>query len=281
MSWDSLVEPFAFEFFRNGLVVATIAGALCGLVGVYVVLRGMSYIGHGLSHSIFGGAVASSVAGINVLVGAAVWGFASALLISGVTRRRVIGGDAAIGVITTAAFAIGVALISARRSFSRNFDALLFGNVLGVERSDVVIVALVALGAAGVVFLGYRQLLFTTFDPEVAETSGLATGRVDAVFSLVLAMSIIATMRVLGVTLIAATLVVPPVVARMVTNSFARMLVISTLVGSACGFVGMYLSFRLDIASGASIVLTGATLFVVVFAVTGAQARRRLGHVHV
>ncbi|HVE63451.1 MAG TPA: metal ABC transporter permease [Mycobacteriales bacterium] len=274
------LEPFAFEFFRNGLIVATIAGALCGLIGVYVVLRGMSYIGHGLSHSIFGGAVASSVMGINVLAGAAVWGFASALLINGVTRRRAIGGDAAIGVITTAAFAVGVALISVRRSFSRDFDALLFGNVLGVERADIVVVALVAVGAAAVVFFGYRQLLFTTFDPEVAETSGLSTARVDALFSLVLAMSIIATMRILGVTLIAATLVLPPVVARMLTNSFSRMLVLSTSIGALCGFLGMYASFQLDIASGASIVLTGAVLFVLVFSVTGAQARRRLGHAH-
>jgi len=281
VSWSTLTEPFAFEFFRNGLVVATVAGALCGLVGVYVVLRGMSYIGHGLSHSIFGGAVASSVAGINVLAGAAVWGFASALLISAVTRRRAIGGDAAIGVITTAAFAVGVALISLRRGYSQSFDALLFGNVLGVERSDVVVVSLVAVGALVVVFLGYRQLLFTTFDPEVAQTSGLSTARVDAVFALVLAMSIIATMRVLGVTLIAATLVVPPVIARMLTNSFSRMLVLSTAIGAGCGFVGMYASFHLDVASGASIVLTGAALFVVVFAATGATARRRLGHVHV
>lgn len=280
MSLDALVEPFAFAFFRNGMIVATIAGALCGLIGVYVVLRGMSYIGHGLSHSIFGGAVASSVIGINVLAGAAVWGFASALMINGVTRRRAIGGDAAIGVITTAAFAVGVALISVRRGFSQDFDALLFGNVLGVERSDVVVVALVALGAAVVVFLGYRQLLFTTFDPEVAETSGLSTARIDALFSLVLAMSIIATMRILGVTLIAATLVLPPVVARMLTNSFARMLLLSTGIGALCGLVGMYASYQLDIASGASIVLTGAVLFAVVFAVTGAQTRRRLGHVH-
>ncbi len=280
MSLDRLLEPFAFEFFRNGMIVATIAGALCGLIGVYVVLRGMSYIGHGLSHSIFGGAVASSVIGINVLAGAAVWGFASALMINGVTRRRAIGGDAAIGVITTAAFAVGIALISVRRSFTQDFDALLFGNVLGVERSDIVVVALVALGAAVVVFLGYRQLLFTTFDPEVAETSGLSTARVDALFSLVLAMSIIATMRILGVTLIAATLVLPPVVARMLTNSFSRMLLLSTTIGAFCGLVGMYASFQLDIASGASIVLTGAILFALVFAVTGTQARRRLGHAH-
>lgn len=280
MNADQLLAPFTFEFFRNGMIVATIAGALCGLIGVYVVLRGMSYIGHGLSHSIFGGAVASSVVGINVLAGAAVWGIASALMINGVTRRRAIGGDAAIGVITTAAFAIGIALISVRRSFSQNFDALLFGNVLGVQRSDIVVVALVALGATAVVFFGYRQLLFTTFDPEVAETSGLSTARVDALFSLVLAMSIIATMRILGVTLIAATLVLPPVVARMLTSSFSRMLVLSTTIGAFCGLVGMYASFQLDIASGASIVLTGAVLFVLVFTVTGAQARRRLGHAH-
>jgi len=280
MSGGALLEPFTFEFFRNGMVVATIAGALCGLIGVYVVLRGMSYIGHGLSHSIFGGAVASSVIGINVLAGAAVWGFASALMINGVTRRRAIGGDAAIGVITTAAFAVGVALISVRRGFSQDFDALLFGNVLGVERSDIVVVALVAVGAAVVVFLGYRQLLFTTFDPEVAETSGVSTARVDALFSLVLAMSIIATMRILGVTLIAATLVLPPVVARMLTNSFSRMLLLSTGIGAFCGLVGMYASYQLDIASGASIVLTGAVLFVGVFTVTGTQARRRLGHAH-
>lgn len=280
MSLDALLEPFEFAFFRNGMLVATIAGALCGLVGVYVVLRGMSYIGHGLSHSIFGGAVASSVIGINVLAGAAVWGFASALMINGVTRRRAIGGDAAIGVITTAAFAVGVALISVRRGFTQSFDALLFGNVLGVERTDVIVVSLVALAAAAVIFLGYRQLLFTTFDPEVAETSGLSTARVDALFSLVLAMSIIATMRILGVTLIAATLVLPPVVARMLTSSFSRMLLLSTGIGAVCGLVGMYASFQLDIASGASIVLTGALLFVVVFAVTGSQARRRLGHAH-
>jgi manganese/iron transport system permease protein/iron/zinc/copper transport system permease protein len=279
MSW--LLEPFEYAFFRNGMVVATLAGALCGLVGVYVVMRGMSYIGHGLSHSIFGGAVASSVVGINVLLGAAVWGFASALMINGVTRRRAIGGDAAIGVITTAAFALGVLLISVRSGFTQNFEALLFGNVLGVETTDIVVVALVSLLAVAVVFLAWRELLFTTFDPEVAEASGLRTARVDALFSLVLALSVIATMRVLGVTLIAATLVLPAVIARMLTNSFGRMIGYSVVIGAACGFVGMYLSWHLDAASGATIVLTGAALFTVVFTVTGAQSRARLGHAHV
>jgi ABC-type Mn2+/Zn2+ transport system permease subunit len=277
----TLLDPFQLEFFRNGMVVATIAGALCGLVGVYVVLRGLSYIGHGLSHAVFGGAVASAAVGVSELVGAAVWGLVSVFMINGIARRRSIGGDAAIGVVTTAAFAVGVAIISTDRTFRRNADALLFGNVLGVSRVDVLVVCLVAVGAALGVFLAYRQLLFITFDPEVAETSGLATGRVEALFSLMLALSVIATIRVLGVTLIAATLVLPAVVARMLTNSFSRMLFLSVAIGAMCGFVGMYISWYADVASGASIVLTGAALFVVVFAVTGSQHRRRLGTAHI
>src|SRR5439155_538221 len=152
-------------------------GALCGLVGVYVVLRRMSYIGHGLSHAIFGGAVASYVLQINFYVGAGIWGVVSALLINSVARRRKIGADAAIGIVTTASFAIGV----------------------------------------------------------------------------------------------------PAIVARLVTDSFGKMLVLSTVVGAACGFAGMYSSFYFDVASGSTIVLVAAAVFVVVFAATALTSRRRLG----
>ena len=162
---DTLLEPFDYAFFRHGIAVATLAGGLCGLIGVYVVLRGMSYIGHGLSHAIFGGAVASYALEVNFYLGAGVWGFVSAVLILLVARRRTIGADAAIGVISSASFAAGVAIISVIGSFTRNFEAALFGDVLGVTASDVWIVAAVTLFAAAVVFLRYRQLLFSTFDP--------------------------------------------------------------------------------------------------------------------
>src|SRR5687768_11510217 len=201
-----LIRPFEYEFFRNGLAVATFAGALCGLVGVYVVLKGMSYIGHGLSHAIFGGFAASSLLGINFVVGAGAWGIASALMINGVTRRRVIGADAAIGVITTASFALGVALLATFGRAGRSFEAALFGSILGVSRADVWAVVGVTAAVGVIVFVLYRQLLFTTFDPEVAEASGVPTARVDAVLMVVLAASILATMQVLGVTLVAATL---------------------------------------------------------------------------
>lgn len=273
MTW--LTEPFEFAFFRHGLIVATLAGALCGLIGVYVTLRGMSYIGHGLSHAIFGGAAASALVGFNFYLGAGLWGMASALAIGRVTRRRIIGSDAAIGVITTASFAFGIALLGLYGQVQRSIDAAIFGSVLGVTRADVWVVAAVTVAAVVVVLAFYRKLLFTTFDPEVADVSGVNTARMDAVLMLLLSVSILATMKVLGVVLIAATLVIPSVVARMLTNSFARMLWLSTLIGAACGFAGMVLSYHLDVSSGATIVLVGAGLFTVVFALTGPRGRRR------
>ena len=273
MSW--LTEPLEFAFFRHGLIVATLAGALCGLIGVYVTLRGMSYIGHGLSHAIFGGAAASALVGFNFYLGAGLWGMASALAIGRVTRRRIIGSDAAIGVITTASFAFGIALLGLYGQVRRSIDAAIFGSVLGVTVADVWIVAGVTLASVAVVLAFYRKLLFTTFDPEVADVSGVNTARMDALLMLLLSVSILATMKVLGVVLIAAVLVIPPVVARMLTNSFARMLWLSTGIGGACGFAGMVLSYHLDVSSGATIVLVGAALFAVVFAATGPRGRRR------
>jgi ABC-type Mn2+/Zn2+ transport system permease subunit len=278
---DTLLEPFQFAFFRNGMAVATLAGALCGLVGVYVVLRGMSYIGHGLSHAIFGGAVASFLTNVNFFLGAGAWGVVSALLVTRVARRRSIGADAAIGVVTTASFALGLALISATSGFVPNFDSILFGNVLGVTGRDLLVVALVSVVAAGFVFLLYRPLLFTTFDVEVAEASGVRTWWIDAGFAVILAATIVATMQILGVTLVAAALVVPAVVARMLTDSFARMLVLSVVIGAASGFAGMYVSWYLNVSSGASIVLVSSALFVVVYAISGARIRRRLPSVPV
>jgi ABC-type Mn2+/Zn2+ transport system permease subunit len=275
-----LLHPYEFEFFRNGVIVATIAGALCGLIGVFVVLKGMSYIGHGLSHAIFGGYAVSALIGINFVLGAGAWGVVSTLMINGVTRRRVIGADAAIGVITTASFALGLALFAIFGRRGQSFDAALFGSILGVETIDVVIIAAVAVVVAAVVVARYRVLLFTTFDPEVAEATGINTGRIDALLMLLLSASVLATMQILGVTLIAAALVIPATIARMLTNSFSRMLVLATALGTAIGFTGMNLSYHLDVQSGPTIVLVGAALFTVVFMVTGVSGRQRVAAVH-
>jgi len=274
MSW--LTAPWSYAFFRHGIVAGALAGALCGLVGVYVVLRRMSYIGHGLSHAIFGGAVATYVLQVNYYVGAGLWGLASALLISAVGRRRKIGADAAIGIVTTISFAVGVAMISRVNRFTVNLEAALFGNILGVSLGQIGVLAAVGASTLTVIFLRYRQLLFATFDPEVADSYGVSTRRIDTLFSILLAATVVSTLQILGVTLIAAALVIPPVIARLLTDSFAKMLMISTIVGTVCGLVGMYVSFYFDIASGSTIVLVAGAIFVAVFASTAILARRRL-----
>lgn len=277
-----LLEPYSFQFFRNGVVVATIAGALCGLLGVFVVLRGMSYIGHGLSHAVFGGAAASAVIGINFFIGAGIWGIVSGVLIARVARRRVLGADAAIGVVTTASFALGLALMNRYGQASKSIEAVLFGSVLGVKTSDIFAVGAVALFALAVVVVWYRKLLFSTFDPDVAQVSGVNVSVVEMVLLSLLSLTILVTMRVIGTLLISALLVIPAAAARMTTNSFSRLLWISPTIGAVTCFVGMNLSYHLDTSASATIILLDALIFIVVYTIAGTRNRMKmasLGHV--
>ena len=268
-----MFEPLQYEFFVRGLISATLVGGLCGFIGVYIVLKRMSYIGHGLSHAVFGGAVVSYVMSINFFVGASVWGFVSALLINMTTRKRMIGADAAIGIVTTASFAVGIALISRFRTFTRSFDAALFGNILGVTNGDLVAIILVVILSAVIIIVGYKFFLFATFDSEVARYYGVPTGWVDSMLALVLAATIVVSIQVLGVTMIAAAIVIPPIVARLLTNSFANMMLLSAGVGAFCGMGGIYMSYYIDVSSGATVVLFSAALFMLVLTFTGIRSR--------
>jgi ABC-type Mn2+/Zn2+ transport system permease subunit len=258
-----LLVPFEYEFFRNGFIAAVVVGGLCGFIGVYVVLRRMSYIGHGLSHAIFGGAVLSYVMNVNFFLGAGLWALFAGFLIHLISHRRWVGADAAIGVVTTSSFALGVAIVSTYRSFTRNIEAALFGNILGITQNDLWVVVLIALMVFAALIILRRQLLFATFDPEVASAYGVSTGKIDLIFITLLAVTVLASTQILGVTLVAAAMVIPPVIARYLTNRFHRLLILSPIIGILCGAAGMYLSFYLDISSAATIVLTAAGVFLV------------------
>ena len=259
---DTIFAPLAYDFFDRGLIVATISGALLGLIGVYITLRGMSYIGHGLSHAVFGGfAAAQLFAAQFYVIGAGLWGIASALAINVVSRKQRIGADAAIGVITTGSFALGVALLTKFGSRGPSFDSALFGSILGISTFQIWGLLAVAVLTLLMVVFRYRALMFTTFDPDVADASGVNVSRTDAMLMIVLSLTILATLTVIGVTLVAAMLVIPAVVARMLTNSFSKMLVTSSAIGAGCGFVGMYLSYYAGVPSGTMIVLTGSVVF--------------------
>lgn len=264
-----LVRPFEFEFFRHGLAVAIVAGALCAVVGCFVVVRAMSYIGHGLSHAVLAGYALSVITGVGALVGAGLWGLGAALVIGRVARRGV-ATDAAIAVVTTTSFALGLVLLQAYAPSGRNADAVLFGNVLGVGRAEVMGVLAVAVGVGLALVLRYRALLFCAFDPEVAAVSGVHVGRTEALLMAVLTVTVLASMSVLGVTLVAAAIVIPAAAARLVVDSFTRMLPIAAAVGVGCAFVGMVGAYHLDVAPGPTIVLAEGLVF------AGAYGRRAL-----
>ncbi len=273
---DILTKPFSYQFFQNGVLAAVLLGSVCGLLGVLIVLRGMSYIGHGLSHAIFGGAAVALARGWNYYLAAGLWGFVSALLVNQTVRRLRINADAAIGIITTASFAVGVAVISSMHRFTRNIEALLFGSILGVQRDDLLAIGIVAVIVIVAIAVLYRPLLFTTFDEETAQAFGVRTAWIDTLLSLMLAISIMVAMNVIGVTLIASTIVIPPITARLLTDRFDRMLVLSGLIGAVTSFLGIYFSYYLDTSSGATIVLTQTAGFIVAIWVAALRKRNRL-----
>jgi manganese/iron transport system permease protein/iron/zinc/copper transport system permease protein len=275
-----LLAPYDFAFFQRGMMAATLAGALCGVLGVFVVLRGMSYIGHGLSHAVFGGAAASAVMSINFFVGAGIWGIISGVLIGRIARRKIIGADAAIGVVTTASFAGGIALLNRYGQARKSIEAVLFGSVLGVSWVDIAAISAVSLAVGAIVLFAYRAFLFATFDPQVAIVSGERVAAIEVILMVMLSVTILVTMRVIGTLLISALLVIPAATARMITNSFSRMLMLSPIIGAVCCLVGMNLSYHLDTSAGATIILVAAAVFTATYLLAGRRARLRVASLH-
>ena len=261
-----MLEPFEFGFMQRAMIAAALVGGVTAAIGVFVVLRRLAYIGHGLAHSIFGGAVISFVSGINFFIGASIWGAISVLMINIASRRPQIGGDAAIGIVTTAAFAIGIAVISRARTFTRDFEAALFGEILGISQQDLWITLGMAALIAVLLTLWWKPLVFITFDRAVAGAYGISINRVEAVFAVALAATVVASLQILGVTLIAAALVIPPVTARLLTDSFPRLFLVAVLVGVLTGWLGVYISWFVDVSSGATVVLTQTAVFALALA---------------
>jgi len=271
---DLLLRPFQYEFFSRALLVAMLAGLLCGVMGVYITTRRMSYIAHGLSHAILGGAVLSYVLQLNFYIGAGIWGFISALVIQFLTGRKIYA-DAAIGIVTTASFALGIAIISTYRQFTKSFEAALFGNVLGVTPNDVWVVTCVTIALLALVFIFYRPLLFWSFDRDVAKVHGVPVLAMDVLFALMLAAMLVTTLQILGVTLIISAIIIPASIARLLSDRFGTMMIYAAVLGAGISFIGIYLSYYFDIASGASVVLLSTIVFGIVLLWTNFNQRRK------
>lgn len=261
---DFLLTPLGYQFFQRALMAGIVIGALCGALSVPVTLRRMSYIGHGLAHSVIGGVAIGVAVGVNLYVGAILATVVAAVLIDRVSRKPGVHVDAAIGIITTAAFALGIVVLALVPS-RVNIEAVLFGNLLGVTTSDLTLAASVAAVTAVLLFRGYKRGIFTIFDEDVAQAHGINVNVAILTLNLLTAAVVVASVRVLGALLIAAAVVLPASTARLITRSFGTFTLVAILLGIGTAIVGLYVSFQLDVPSGPAIVLAGTACFTVAY----------------
>lgn len=258
---QDILDPFIrFEFMRNSLAAVILVGLVCAPIGVYVVLRRMAFIGDALAHTILPGIVFASIRGLNLFLGAVLAAVATALGIGWLSRRESVREDTAIGIVFTGMFALGILLMSTTRTF-RDFTHILFGNILGTTRDDLILTAIIAVIVIGSLVLFHKEFELTSFDPTHAEVIGLKADRQRYWLLILLALTVVTAIQAVGVVLTSAMLVTPAAAASLVTNRLPRMMIVSTVIAIGSGVVGLYLSYRFSIASGASIVLTCTAAF--------------------
>ncbi len=261
---DTILQPLQYEFFIRALVAAVVVGTICAVVGTYVVLKGLAFIGDAISHAAFPGVVAAFILGGSYYVGAAIAAVATALGITYVSRRGRLRTDTAIGVLFAGTFALGIFLFSTIEGYVADLFGFLFGNLLSISPADLaglLVLAAVILVAVGVF---WKELLYATFDPLGAGAAGLRVDLLEYGFLAIVALTIVASLQAVGIILVVAMLVTPAATAQLLTVRFGRMMILATVVGVGSAVVGLYISFWQDVASGATIVLVQTAAFLAV-----------------
>jgi manganese/iron transport system permease protein len=269
-----LTDPFATDFMKRALAVAVFVGVLSPIVGTWIVLRRLAYLGDAMSHATLAGVGIAFAAGASVLLGALGAGIVMAMLLLVLSANRRLGQDAIIGVIETAMFSIGVIVIG-RVDTGVELSHFLFGQVLTVTRGDVIASFVLTLVAVGVIVLMFGDLRMATFDPVHARQVGVRVGLVHGVLLVLLAITIVVSLRTVGTLMSVAMLVTPAATARLVTRSVATMTLVGAGVGLVSAVTGLILQYHLDSPPGATIALVAVAIFAVVYAVT---LPRRLPH---
>jgi len=240
-------------------------GVLCAIVGCYVVLRSMAFLGDAMAHSILPGVAVAYLLKGNLLVGALVAAVIVALGIGFLSRQGTLKEDTAIGILFAAALSLGIALISTARTYAKDLTHILFGNVLGVSTSDLWLTAVVGLAVLITIALLYKEFLVISFDPVLAATLRLPAESLRTLMLILLALTIVVSLQTVGVGLVTAMLVTPGATAYLLSQRLPTMMAISAAIGASSTLIGLYLSFYINIASGAAVVLVATSMFVVVF----------------
>ena len=262
---DLIVEPMQYGFMQRALLVSAFAATACGVVGTFVVLRGMAFMGDAIAHSALTGMAIAFLVGVNVTLGALAWAVPASLGISFVSRRTGIRLDAIIGVLFAGGFALGVILINVSANYAGDLLGILFGNVLGASWLDVLSVGCLAGGVIIVVGLLYKELVFMTYDASVAEASGIPVRFLEYLLPLLVALTTVASLQTVGNVMVMSLLVVPAVTGSMLARRLASMMLATVGVALTAIVIGLYLSFHANLPTGPAIVVASvAQLFVVV-----------------
>lgn len=263
--YEWFAAPLTYGFMVRALFAAVMVGLVCSILGTYVVLRGMAFLGDALAHTILPGVVVAFLLGWPLAVGALIMGVLTALGIGALSSQGVLKEDTAIGIVFAASFALGVALLSGVGNYTVDLAHFLFGNLLGVSQADLWLI--LGLGAVVLVTVGlfYKEFLVISFDMTLAQTLRLPTTFLRYLLLILISITIVVALQVVGIALILAILVTPAAAASLLTRRLPSMMAVSAVIGVLSGVSGLYASYYLNIASGPAVVLAATAIFAVVF----------------
>lgn len=263
---EFLVAPFEFGFMQRALLGGVLVAAICALVGTYVVLRGLAFVGDALAHAAFPGVVIAYLLKGNIYLGALLFALATALAVGLVSRHGRVSHDTAIGILFAGAFALGVLLMSMIQGYTVDLFSFLFGNVLGISERELWLVAFLGGVVVLTITVLYKELLLLSFDPTVAEAMGYPVQAFNYLLLGLIAVTIVISIQAVGIIMVVALLVTPSATAYLLSQRFFQMMVLGVFLAALAAVVGLYLSYYLNVASGAAIVLVSTCLFFLVLA---------------
>ena len=260
--WNWFADPLEFEFMQRALLAVLIVGLVSAVVGAFVVVRGMAFIGDALAHASFAGVAAAVALGFSIYLGAIVAAIATALGIAFISQRSRLRFDTTIGVLFVGAFALGIVIISRQENYTADLFSFVFGNVLGVSWGDLQLMAVVGAIVVALVAAFYKELLFTAYDPIVAAATGVPTRLMEYGLLALIALSTVVALQAVGIVLVIAMLVTPAATASLLVRRLHYVMFLGVAVATASAVIGLYVSFYAEVASGASIVLVATGFFV-------------------
>ncbi|MHC9540496.1 MAG: metal ABC transporter permease [Vulcanimicrobiota bacterium] len=269
------MDILQYTFMQRALIAGAIVGALCAIIGVYVVLRGMSFVGAGIAHASFGGVALGFLLGINPIITAVFFCIATALGIGAISRKGDIKEDTAVGIFFSATMALGILFIGLSKGYSIDLFGYLFGSILAVTQFDLIITTVVGIIVLLIIAALYKEFMFISFDAETAAIVGIPVVTLYYLLLAIIALTIVVSIKVVGIILVSALIIIPAATAFQIAEDFRLMMLLSTIFGVVSSIGGLFLSYALNTASGATIVLLATVIFFITAAISPRRRRRR------